>query len=122
MAIIVSVLGVLIAAIGLLGVAKPKSLIDLAAYWRNPTRFWVAVLFRLILGVVLLFAAPTCRLPMLVRVVGILAIVAAVGILALGPTRLDAFIRWWLVRSPAFIRSWALIAVAFGVLLIYAGA
>jgi hypothetical protein len=122
MAVVVSLLGVLAAAIGLLGVAKPKSLIDLVADWRNPTRFWVAVLFRLILGTVLLVAAPTCRLPAFVRVVGALSIVAASGILVIGPTRLDTFIRWWLERSPAFIRIWAFVAVAFGVLLICAGA
>ena len=121
MAIIVSILGGLITLSGIIGIANPHRLINLIEHWHGPTRFWIAILVRVVLGVVLFAAAPACRLPMFVRIVGVISIVAALGILILGRTRLDSFIRWWLIR-PALIRISGFVAVAFGVLLVYAGA
>jgi len=120
-AIIVSILGVLITLIGVMGIAKPQRLIYLVEHWHGPTRFWVAIVVRVLLGVALLAVAPACRLPMLVRIIGVISIVAAMGILIFGRARLDSFIRWWLMR-PALMRLSATVAVAFGVLLVYAGA
>ena len=77
---------------------------------------------RVVLGVVFLVVAPDCRLPLVVQIVGVVSLVAAFGILALGRKRLDAFIGWWLRRSPALFRLWASAAIAFGTLLVYAGA
>ena len=121
MTVIVSILGVLAAAIGLMGVAQPRRIINLVEYWDGPTRFRLAIVVRLVLGVVLLVVAPDCRLPIVVSVLGIIAIVAAVAILIVGQRRLDSFIGWWLTRPPAVIRVSALFALAFGVLLVYAG-
>ena len=50
MAVIVAVLGVLIAAIGLMGVVIPRILIALVQYWRGPARLWFAVGIRLFLA------------------------------------------------------------------------
>ena len=121
MAFIVSILGVLITLMGVLGIANPQRLINLAEHWHGPTRFWIAILVRVVLGVVLLAVAPACRLPMFVRIVGAIQIVAALVILILRHARLDAFIRWWLIR-PALIRFSGFVAIAFGALLVYAGA
>jgi hypothetical protein len=46
--------------------------------------------------------------------------IAAIGLL--GPRRFETFVGWRLRRPASFIRSWAALAVAFGALLIYAGA
>jgi len=122
MAVIVSILGVLVAAIGLMGIVQPRRIIDLVEYWRGPTRFRLAIVVRLVLGCVLLVVAPTCRLPIVVNLIGAIAIVAAVVIRIVGQKRLDSFIAWWLAHPPALIRLSVLFAVAFGVLLVYAGA
>ena len=121
MAIIVSAVGVVIAVIGAIGVASPHKLITLLDHVQSPTRFWLAVFMRVVLGVVFLVVAPDCRLPLVVQIVGVVSLVAAFGILALGRKRLDAFIGWWLRRSPALFRLWASAAIAFGTLLVYAG-
>lgn len=122
MAILVSILGVLAAAVGLIGLAQPRRIINLINYWEGPTRFRLAIAVRLVLGVVLLVVASDCRLPAVVTALGVIAIVAAVAILIVGQHRLDSFIAWWLARSPAVIRVSMLFALAFGVLLIYVGA
>ncbi len=121
MAVIVTVLGVLIAAIGLMGVLSPRSLMALVQRRRGPARFWFAVSIRLVLGVAFLAVAPDCRAPMVVRAVGVVWIAAALGLVVLGTSRLDKFIEWWLGRSLTYVRLWASGAIAFGALLIYAG-
>ena len=61
MAVTVTVLGVLIAATGLMGVGIPRTLIALIQHWRGSARFWFGVSIRLVLGVVFLAVAPDCR-------------------------------------------------------------
>ena len=121
MAIIVPVLGVVIALIGVMGLANPRSLNKLVQRWQSPARFGFAVVIRVVLGVVFLAVAPDCRAPLVVRIVGVISIVAAIAILVLGRVRLDAFIEWWLRCPPALLRLWATVAIAFGALLVYAG-
>ena len=121
MAVIVTVLGVLIAAIGLMGVMIPRILIALVQHWRGPVRFWFAVSIRLVLGVVFLAVAPDCRAPIVIRAIGVVSVAAALGMIVLGTARLDRFIEWWLGRPLPYVRLWASGAIAFGALLIYAG-
>jgi hypothetical protein len=122
MAFVVSLFGVLIAAIGLVGVVQPSRLVRTLADWGAQKRLGVAVAVRLVMGVVLLIAAPSCRLPEVVRVVGVIALVAALVLPLLGSKRFEAFVGWWFARPPGFIRGWSLVAVAFGALLLYSGA
>ena len=121
MAVIVTVLGVLIAAIGLMGVMIPRILIALVQHWRGPVRFWFAVSIRLVLGVVFLAVAPDCRAPIVIRAIGVVSVAAALGMIVLGTARLDRFIEWWLGRPLPYVRLWASGAIAFGALLIYVG-
>ena len=87
MAIIVTVLGVVIALIGVIGLARPRSLITLVQHWQSPARFWFAVVIRLVLGAVLLAVAPDCRAPLVIRVVGVSPVqIGAFAQLLLGQT------------------------------------
>lgn len=122
MALVVSLIGAAIAAIGLLGVVYPTRLMERIDRWQPAGRLWVGVAVRLVVGIVFVLAADGCRMPQLVRVVGVIAIVAAVVLALLGPARFETFVRWWLGLPAAFTRIWAAVAVAFGGLLLYAGA
>ena len=121
MAVIASILGVLIALIGVVGLARPRSLIKLVQHWHSPARFWTAIVVRVVFGVALLAVAPECRLPSLIRAIGVISILAAVAILIMGRARLDCFVGWWLGRAD-LVRLSAVVAIAFGVLLVYGGA
>lgn len=121
LAVIVSLAGIAVAAVGLLGVAAPGRLKGILARWRFLTGFPVTLGLRIASGGVFLFGAPYCRLPDLVRLVGVLEILGAALLLLLGPARLQRFVEWWLERPPAFVRYWCSAAFAFGILLAYAG-
>ncbi len=103
----------------LVGAAKPAWLVGIISIWSGPTRFGIAVVARLINGIVFILASPDFRFPILVHVIGIVALVVVLVIV--GPRRLDRFILWMLMRPHSFIRAWCLFGFAFGVLINYAG-
>ncbi len=111
--------GASIAVLGLAGVARPGAIFAWIGRFAPMTRWLFALGIRLALGTACLVAAPECRHPQLVEALGWFALVAAAGILVIGPRRLDALVRWWL----AFATGWAAISfafvTAFGVFLVY---
>ena len=101
----VALLGRLVAGIGFLGIAQPTRLIGwVHSFWQKD-RLWVAVIMRFALGAVLIYAAPECRFPQAVRVLGVITVLAAVGIAVVGSERMDGFIRWWTERPLSIVRA-----------------
>lgn len=76
---------------------------------------------RLGFGTLFVVAAPDCRFPGFVRLIGALELIGAVGLLALGAAQLQRFVEWWLGRPPSFVRYWCSAALIFGMILAYAG-
>jgi hypothetical protein len=118
---LVSLAGVGVAGIALLGVATPSQLANLLARWRVLTALPVTLALRLGFGTLFVLAAPSCRFPGFVRLIGVLELIGALALVVLGAARLQRFVEWWLARPPSFVRYWCLAALAFGVLLAYAG-
>lgn len=75
---------------------------------------------RILTGVVFLLAAPDTRMPTLIRVLGGLFILAGVTIPLLGAEQIDKLAGWWLARSDNVLRFWALVAMVFGGLIVWA--
>ena len=121
MALLVSLAGIGVAGVGLLGVAAPKQLAMILARWRVLTGLPVTLALRLGFAALFIAAAPSCRFPGFVRVIGLLELLGAGGLVTLGAPRLHGFVEWWLGRPPSFVRYWCLAALAFGILLAYAG-
>jgi hypothetical protein len=117
----VAALGLLVFALGALGVARPRGLLQLVERpWRSRAGLYLAVAFRAVLGVALIAAASSTRYPWAIGAIGVLALVAAVAIPLLGYERCRRFVEWWLARSGGFVRATALAACAFGAFLVYA--
>lgn len=121
MTLVVALIGALIGGIGLFGMAAPTQLIGwVDSVWARD-RLWLAVSIRLVLGAFLVYVAPECRAPDAVLILGVLTLLAAVGILLLGSERMNAFVEWWTQRSAGVIRVWSSLGVLLGAFLIYAG-
>jgi hypothetical protein len=121
MSSIVVVFGVAVGLLGAGGLVRPTGLIRLVEkMWESPTGFRLAIAVRLVLGAVLIVAAPDCRFPQVIRILGIFSLVAAATTAALGHERLRSFVEWWVGRPPVFVRGWSLVALAFGCFLVYA--
>ena len=122
MVYVVSILGVLIALIGLVGIVVPRSFVQVIGGWEAESRFIAAVGIRMVMGVICLSAAPASRMPVVVQVIGIIAIAAAAVALLVGLERLNRLVEWWLGRPSIIVRMSAAFAAGFGVLLVFAGA
>ncbi len=120
--LLVSLIGLVVAGIGVLGVVAPIKLKGLLDGQRVLTRLPVTLAVRIITGSIFVIAAADCRLPTLVRLVGLLEFGGAAVLLGLGGERLGRFVEWWLARPPSFVRYWCLAAFTFGAVLLYAGA
>jgi len=120
--ILVSLVGLAVAGIGLLGVTAPTNLTRLLGNWRVLAGLPVTFAVRIVFGSIFVIAAPDCRLPTLVRLIGFLEFGGAAVLLGLGAARLERFVEWWLQRSSSFVRYWCLGAFTLGMVILYAGA
>jgi len=121
MNLVVSLTGVAIGLLAAIGIFAPFRVLGWVRDLHAPTRYYLAVGQRAILGSLFIWAAPGCRMPRVIHWLGVLTLVAAAVILVLGPKRLDRWVDWWVeLPATAVVTSFAAAAV-FGCFLVYAG-
>ena len=106
--------------IGAWGVLAPSRIIDFVTRFGSKGGLWFAAGIRLVLGLALWFAAPVSRAPLLLQVLGMIALVAAFVLPFMGVDRFKALINWWTKLSPTVVRLNCLLAVAFGGVILWA--
>jgi len=115
------VLCLLLAAVGVVGVAWPQALSDVARFFLSPGGLAIGATIRILFGLVFVFAAPAARWPMFVRVIGMISIVAGLITPLLGvEERHVRIIAWWTAQGAGFRRVWSAMAVILGAVLAYA--
>ena len=110
----------LTSAFGALGIASPSRLVGLVRRLQTPMGLYFAAGIRVLLGVALLFAAPTSRAPGLIYILGIVIIVIGLITPFFGLERFRSLLDWWSAQGSAFVRGWAVLALVFGLSLAYA--
>jgi len=113
-------LAVFVLLMGVWGVLAPSRITDLVIRFGSKGGLWVAAGIRLVLGLALWFAAPVSRAPLLLQVLGVIALVAAFVLPLMGVDRFKALINWWTKLSPTAMRFNCLFAVAFGGVILWA--
>jgi hypothetical protein len=64
MTTLVAIFGALISLIGVIGVVSPETLMGIVtSAWRSSRGIYIAVGIRLVMGIILVIAAPSCRFP-----------------------------------------------------------
>ena len=116
---IIAVLGALIVLVGLIGLVQPDRFRSMFGVMDSRTRFAFAIITRLALGGLLWWLADELRHPHIMRVLAVIAVAAALGLLVMGRERLDRLVDWWLSRADGVLRVSALFAAAFGGFLVY---
>ena len=117
---LVLVVGLLIAAVGGIGVVAPHVLQGISRYTVTPVGLYVVAALRVAIGVALVRVAAVSRAPSLLRVLGFVAIAAGIGTLFLGVDRAGAILAWWSGQGPVLIRLWPALALVFGVIMVWA--
>jgi uncharacterized protein YjeT (DUF2065 family) len=119
---IVALVGGLIVAIGALGIVRPHLMAEWILTLPSEIRFYLTVIVRLLLGVLLIITAPRCRLPRFFYVLGAIILLAALALFFFGPVRLESIIRQISSLPNMMIRLLYVVTVLFGALLVYASA
>jgi len=120
MTLVALIICLLTAAFGALGIASPSRLLGVVRYLQTPMGLYFAAGIRVLLGVALLFAAPTSRAPGLIYILGVFIIVIGVITPFFGLERFRRLLDWWSAQGSAFVRGWAVLALLFGLSLAYA--
>lgn len=112
--------GLLIAAIGIVGLADPALLLDATSFMQTSVGLYIAAAFRIAFGVVLIWIAATSRMPRTLRILGAFIVLAGIITPFIGVERVRAIVEWWSAQGVVFMRTWATVAVIFGIFIIYA--
>lgn len=119
MTIVVAVLGALIVLLGLVGLVQPDRFRAMFQTMDSQVRFAMAIGIRLAMAALLWWLADDLRHPHVIRVLAVIALVAAILLPIMGRARLDRLIGWWLSRPDGVLRVSALFAAGFGAFLVY---
>ena len=121
MSTIVAIVGLLIGALGIVGLVRPRDLVTLVQRVTDDRAgLRGAIAFRVVFGLVLLSVAEASRAPLVLWVIGLVSIASAAIGVAMGEVRLRAFVRWWTGLPLSVVRAWGVIALGFGVLFVWA--
>jgi hypothetical protein len=121
MNVIVALIGWIIVAIGLLGIARPHLMPTAVLGWPPELLLYITVGTRIVLGLLLFFAAPSCRLPRFTRVVGVIALISGIVSALIGASRLESIVQWMSTKPIGTIRLLYTLDVVLGAFLAYSG-
>ena len=120
MRFVASAVALLIAALGVLGIASPAWLLELVRPLLSPAGLPIVAAVRIAFGVVLWIVASGSRMPRTIRALGVVIVIAGVLTPFFGVERSQAVFDWWAQQPPWFMRLWAAVPVGLGVFLFLA--
>jgi hypothetical protein len=119
--LIVALIGWIIIAIGLLGIARPHLIPEAVLGWPPDLLLYITVGTRIVLGLLLFFAAPSCRLPRFTRVIGVIAVLSGIVSALIGANRLESIVQWMSAKPSGVIRLMYTLDIILGAFLAYSG-
>ncbi len=120
MLIIVAIVGVLVCLGCIVGIASPATLLGVVRSIMNkPAMVYLAIGVRFALGVLLILAAPAALYPLVFRIIGGIAILAALGLIVMGRERIIKLVEWFAGMPASAVRAWLVFGFVFGAFLVY---
>lgn len=121
MSSLAAAIGLLVLGIGLAVIASPGVLRGiLRRFLESRWLYWVSGL-RVLVGGILIIAAPATRMPGFVGAFGVLLVAAGVSIPLLGEARVDRMAQWWSRQPDWTLRAWGALAAFVGGALLWTG-
>src|SRR6185503_17424489 len=113
MDLLLPIFGFSVALVGLIGILNPRRLRELVSAGDMHSRFHSGIMMRIIVGGILIAAAPGYRFPLVINYMGLVALVWAIALYLLGEKRFERFADWWSNRPLASLRAASVVAVTF---------
>jgi hypothetical protein len=111
--------GLLIAAVGIIGLVAPGQLLSAGRYFVTPLGLYLAAAVRITFGIVFLGAAPQTRTPTTLRIFGLLILLNGILTVFVGTDRARGILEWWSAQGLTVTRLFAGLVLAFGAFVIY---
>ncbi len=119
MILFIAAVAIFVVAVGLYGVISPAGLVSFVRYWQSQGGFWFAAALRLVLGIALWIVAPASRAPLTLQILAVISLAAGISIPLMGYSRYESLLTWWQRQSAWFVRVWCVVALAFGLFLLW---
>ena len=119
MLILVKLVGMIAVAMGIVFLLSPKRMRQFMVFCEKGRRPYMMGTVRILVGIVFLLAAPQSRVVWVIVTIGILALLGGITIFIIGLERFKSMLRWWQGRPLLFLRLIALLAIGFGMLILY---
>ena len=120
MPLVALALGLAIAVLGILSIVSPESLVAMLRHLQTPAGLYFGAGFRMVLGISLFLSAPSSRYPDILRVLGPFFIVAGLILPLFGLEFFRSAIDAFLSLGGWATRVWGLVALGFGLFIVYA--
>ena len=120
MKILAFAIAVLMIFLALTGLFWPEGILGVGHYSFTSVGIYVVAIARVAIGLVLFLAAPASRAPKALRVIGVIACVAAVVVAFLSIESGQVLMNWWSAHGPGFVRVAAVVALGVGTFISYA--
>lgn len=120
MDVVIKIIGVIVIVVGIAYIVRPGIMKWLLEFFKKGSNIYIAGLLRFVSGIIFLLAARECSKPVIIGVLGVLFLLGGFLIFILGPKRAAPFLEWWLKKPNWVLQVLAVIAMLFGVLIIYA--
>src|SRR5215208_710646 len=116
--LLTSLMALAIAAVGILGIVAPGLLLELARPLTTGTGLLGVAVVRVMFGVLLLLLAPASRVPGIIRVIGLVIVIA--GILTPFFGIAAGALTWISGQDLRLMRAVAILPFVFGLFIVYA--
>jgi hypothetical protein len=120
MTLAVTLFGVFIAVLGVVGFLSPPRLLALVARAATQLGLYLIAGVRLLLGATLLIIAPSSNAPTYLQILGVVAIFSGIITPFFGVRRFERMLDWWRKLPAWSIRLWSVFVFVFGLSLIWA--
>ena len=121
MVILIIIFGALTLLAGLIIIINPDIIFGLLSKNSEKLQMQIlAILVRLVLGVLLIYQSGVSKYPLVIEIIGWLSIVAAFIFTVIGRNNFKRLISWALSLEKPFCRVGGFVAVCFGTFLLYA--
>jgi len=116
---VVQIIGMTVLVISVAALIVPGVFRGMIKAFRPQSMLYVGALIRVAVGLVLLAAAPGCRFPLGVQILGVVTIAAGVVLPFLKGAAKDALFDWAVNMPSSALRGFALMGVVLGAFLAY---
>ncbi|MFH1479272.1 MAG: hypothetical protein ABIG92_05825 [Candidatus Omnitrophota bacterium] len=117
MLVLSRLIALVITGMGIALLAKPELLKKIISFVGEGKMVYKCAAIRIAAGTILLMASTKSKIPIIVVVIGIMALLKGVLAFVVGPEKVKSILKWCEGKPQSFVRIMAVIAVLIGLLL-----